>query len=67
MKEKRRSVNRKMTNDGEEKSGKMRKIQDGKEKKIRNARQTGLQMQADNVLIASCRMQRKRFIRPITK
>ncbi|PGF75845.1 hypothetical protein BMR22_11850 [Escherichia marmotae] len=56
MKEKRRSVNRKMTNDGEEKSGKMRKIQDGKEKKIRNARQTGLQMQADNVLIASCRM-----------
>ncbi|MDQ9276579.1 hypothetical protein [Escherichia marmotae] len=45
-----------MTNDGEEKSGKMRKIQDGKEKKIRNARQTGLQMQADNVLIAACRM-----------
>ncbi|MFP1455365.1 hypothetical protein ACLB1O_22755 [Escherichia coli] len=32
MKEKPKGVNRKMTNDGEEKSGKMKKLQDGKEK-----------------------------------
>ncbi|WP_164723983.1 hypothetical protein [Escherichia coli] len=34
MKEKPKGVNRKMTNDGEEKSGKMKKLQDGKKKKI---------------------------------
>src|SRR5699024_10907926 len=44
MKEKLKGVNRKMTNDGEEKSGKLKKIQDGKKKKIRYAKQTGLQM-----------------------
>ncbi|EFF7470621.1 hypothetical protein BWB88_003897 [Escherichia coli] len=41
MKEKPKGVNRKMTNDGEEKSGKMKKLQDGKKKKIRYAKQTG--------------------------
>ncbi|WP_413181643.1 hypothetical protein [Escherichia coli] len=44
MKEKPKGVNRKMTNDGEEKSGKMKKLQDGKKKKIRYAKQTGLQI-----------------------
>ncbi|WP_283667749.1 hypothetical protein [Escherichia coli] len=44
MKEKLKGVNRKMTNDDEEKSGKLKKIQDGKKKKIRYAKQTGLQM-----------------------
>ncbi|EKM0747427.1 hypothetical protein PTU66_001551 [Escherichia coli] len=33
MKEKPKGVNRKMTNDGEEKSGKMKKLQDGKKSK----------------------------------
>ncbi len=33
MKEKPKGVNRKMTNDGEEKSGKMKKLQDGKKRK----------------------------------
>ncbi|EOK4118644.1 hypothetical protein RPE76_05745 [Escherichia coli] len=44
MKEKPKGVNRKMTNDGEEKSGKMKKLQDGKKNKIRYAKQTGLQI-----------------------
>ncbi|HAI0065755.1 TPA: hypothetical protein OGP30_003520 [Escherichia coli] len=64
MKEKPKGVNRKMTNDGEEKSGKMKKLQDGKKKKIRYAKQTGLQILTNHVLIASCRIRRKRFIRP---
>jgi hypothetical protein len=38
MKEKPKGVNRKMTNDGE------KKLQDGKKKKIRYAKQTGLQI-----------------------
>ncbi|HBA7923045.1 TPA: hypothetical protein J1Z92_004374 [Escherichia coli] len=63
MKEKPKGVNRKMTNDGEEKSGKMKKLQDGKKKKIRYAKQTGLQILTNHVLIASCRIRRKRFIR----
>ncbi|EOK0851992.1 hypothetical protein HEN35_012395 [Escherichia coli] len=64
MKEKPKGVNRKMTNDGEEKSGKMKKLQDGKKKKIRYAKQTGLQILTNHVLIDSCRIRRKRFIRP---